>query len=242
MTTLNAKRKRWYKCRTRGKQRLWTPNWRYSFERQDEKEALYAKQKMNNDSGCYNEHVALNTKRKMINDSERQTKKVIALISKWKCGFELQNEDVALNAKPKENVAPNAKMRMQLWTPNEKCGSEYQTKRRCGSERQNEDEQQLWTPNEKCGSECQNEDVALNAKMKMWLWTPNRKKMWLWTPNETKHGSERRTEGEWWLWTLNWRQVVALNAKTKISNDFECRNKDVALNAKWNKTWLWTLN
>ena len=184
MTTLNAKRKRWYKCRTRGKQRLWTPNWRYSFERQDEKEALYAKQKMNNDSGCYNEHVALNTKRKMINDSECQTKKVIALISKWKCGFELQKEDVALNAKPKENVAPNAKMRMQLWTPNEKCGSEYQTKRRCGSERQNEDEQQLWTPNEKCGFECQNEDVALNAKPK----------------------------------------------------------EDVVLNAKWNKTWLWTLN
>ena len=203
---LNAKRKRWSKCRTRGKQRLWTPNWRYSFERQDEKVALYAKQKMNNDSGCYNEHVALNTKRKMINDSECQTKKVIALISKWKCGFELQKEDVALNAKPKENVAPNAKMRMQLWTPNEKYGFE----------RQNEDVALNTKPKEDAALnakmkmnnnfERQTKNVALNAKMKMWLWMP-KWRCGFECQTKRRCGSERQM-----------KQNMALNAELKVSD------------------------
>ena len=89
-----------------------------------------------------------------------------------------------------------------------------------------ENEWWLWTPIGKTGiSECQTEKndskrrnweemVALNAKLEMWLWTPN----W-------KHGSEDQTEKIWWLWTPNWRRwrlwtsnykgIVTLNAKLK---------------------------
>ena len=55
-----------------------------------------------------------------------------------------------------------------------------------GSERQMESEQWLWTPNwrEWCdNSKCRPKIVAMNAKLKRWLWTPKR-----------NNGSERQTK------------------------------------------------
>ena len=78
------------------------------------------------------ENVALNAKQKMNNSSKRQTKKVVALMSKWKCGSERQTEDAALNAK----------IKMWLWTPNKKTMI-WMSKWKCGSERQKENEQRL---------------------------------------------------------------------------------------------------
>ena len=51
------------------------------------------------------------------------------------------------------------------------------------------------------------------------------------------YGSERQIENERWLWTLKWRQIMALNAKMKCG--FERWNKDVTLNSEM-RMWLWT--
>ena len=91
-----------FRYRTKDKQRLWMPNWRYDSEHQDDNVALNAEQKKQG-SGGRNENVALNAKRKMNNDSERQTKKVVALMSKWKCTSECQTKDMALNATIKKD-------------------------------------------------------------------------------------------------------------------------------------------
>ena len=154
--------------------------------------ALNAKLKMNNDSRCRIENVALNTELK-----------VWLWMPKWKCDFEHQTENVALNAKLKwtmtlnakrkmalviklktnngseiqnKDVALNTKMKIWLWNPNWKCDSKHQMKN--GSRCRTKDKQRLWTPKWRCGFELQDEDVALNAKMKMQLWTPNWKKVW----------------------------------------------------------------
>ena len=73
--------------------------------------------------------MALNAKLGMNNDYERQTKKVVALMLKWKGGSKRQTEYVALNAKIKkdsvikcqnENIALNAKLKrgsgFERWT------------------------------------------------------------------------------------------------------------------------------
>ena len=77
--TLNVKLKMWWWW-------LWTPqlrsdnsgsecrNWKRGSERQGKKVALYAKQKMNDDSERQNEHVALNAKLRRNGGSERQAK------------------------------------------------------------------------------------------------------------------------------------------------------------------------
>ena len=102
------------------KMQLWTPNWGCTM-------ASHVKWKM-----------ALNIELKTNNDSKCQTKKVMALISKWKCGSERRDRDVALNAKI-GNMALNTKWKMDN-------GSECQMKKvmaliskwKCGSERQME--------------------------------------------------------------------------------------------------------
>ena len=120
-----------------------------------------------------------------------------------------------------EDVASNAKLKVWLWTPNWKCGSERQTedmamkaeqKKSNGFERQDEDitlnakwkrwsrcrtrgKQQLWTPNKKW-------IMTLSVKINMWLWMPNRKCDGSGCQNE-KSGSERQTEDEQWLWMPN---------------------------------------
>ena len=48
-----------------------------------------------------------------------------------------------------------------------------------------------------------------------------------------KYGSEHQTEKRWWLWTLNYEEMVALNARLKM-DDSERHNWEwmAALNAK----------
>ena len=103
--------------------------------------------------------------------------------SKWKCDFERQTEDMALNAKIRRNggsehqtknsnyecwteiTALNAKMKMRLWTP--------KLRRDSGSKRQTV-----------------NMMMALNAKKNAWPGTPN----W-------RYSSERQIVKKRWLWT-----------------------------------------
>ena len=50
--------------------------------------------------------------------------------------------------------------------------------------------------------------VALNTKMK---WDGDfEHQNWKWGD-----GSKRQAVMRWWLWTLNWEKIVALNAKTE---------------------------
>ena len=68
--------------------------------------------------------------------------------------------------------------------------------------------------------ECRTEDVASNAKLKVWLWTPN----W-------KCGSERQTE-DMALNAERKKYMMAQNAKPKTNNGSESQNENEALNAK----------
>ena len=94
------------------------------------------------------------------------------------------------------------------------------------------------------GSERQTENVALNTKMKMRLWTPNQERgmMAMNAELETNNGSESQNED------------AALNAKLKRRYDgYECRtrNKRRLLKPNWKegggsehqnemRWWLWT--
>ena len=73
---------------------------------------------------------------------------------------------MALNVET-ENVTLKVKLRSDDGSERQNCerDSRYQAK----------DKQRLWTPNWIYDSECQGDDVALNAELKVWLWTLNRK-------------------------------------------------------------------
>ena len=99
------------------------------------------------------------------------------------------------------------------------------------------------TPNpetEKCDFEHQTKGVALNAKLKAWLWrelTYLNVKLRRTTlnvklrrndddsePRNWKYDSEHQVENQWWLWTpklrmrlwtSNWEVMIALNAETE---------------------------
>ena len=93
-------------------------------------------------------------------------RKMVAPNAKLNNGSKCQNEDAALNAKTKNIMAPNAKLKIRLWKPNWKCDSERQT-----------------------------EDVALNAKLKMQLWA-SYWTMALNVELKTNNDSERQIEGD----------------------------------------------
>ena len=108
--------------------------------------------------------------------------------------------------------------------------------------------------------EHQTEDVALNAKLNMRLWTPELKsdgssERQNWETMMALNGENKKW---WWLWTsklrnddgskhLNWKQTMALNAKLKKvvalmlkwKCGSKCQTEDAALNAKI-KMWLST--
>ena len=159
--------------------------------------ALDVESETNDDSECQIENTALNAKWKidmMAPNVELRTND----------GSERQTEDVALNTKRKmvidvelrtndgfghqtEVTTLNAKIRIRLWTSKWKRNSERQTeKRHDSSECRTKDKRRLWTPNWRCGSECQNENMTLNVKMKMWLWTSNGKKTWFFLNTKLK--------------------------------------------------------
>ena len=106
----------------------------------------------------------------------------------------------------------------------------------------------LWTSKQMSddGSEAKNEMVALNTKMKMWLWMPNMKwTMALSAKRKMNNGSERQKgkwtmaltakwENEQWLWTPNRETTIALNAKLRNDDDGSER-------WSWGWGWLWTL-
>ena len=92
---------------------------------------------MNNDSERQNEHVALNTKWKMINSSKPQTKNAMALDvemekwlrtpnwewsmalnTKWKMTLDIELKTNNDSVRQTKDSALNAKMTMRLWTPN----------------------------------------------------------------------------------------------------------------------------
>ena len=74
------------------------------------------------------------------------------------------------------------------------------------------------------------------CRLKMWLWTPNRK----WTKAlNVKLGSDEDGSECWywwmWLWTSNWGVItMALNAERRCADDSERQTR------KW--WWLWTPN
>ena len=97
-----------------------------------------------------------------------------------------------------------------------------------GPERQTENmalnvklEMRLWTPNRKHGSERRNRDVTLNAK--------------------SKHGSEHRTEKNEGSEHRNW-ELTYLNVKlrrTTLNVTLRMTTLNVITKKRW---WLWTLN
>ena len=77
-------------------------------------------------------------------------------------------------------------------------------------------------------SERQTEDMVLNAKMKMWLWTPK----W-------RCDFERQNEDA--ALKANWKKgMMAMNAALKTNNGSKRQNETTALNAKLKKQ-LWML-
>ena len=70
-----------------------------------------------------------------------------------------------------------------------------------------------WTKDRHDDSECRTEDVALNAKLKIWLWKPNwRKVMALNAKMKIR------------LWTPNWKGD--LDVKLEVNNDSERQIKN----------------
>ena len=158
-------------------------------------------------------------------DSEPQNWKMRLWTSNWK-------SMMALNSKTK-NVTLNVKLRsddgserrnwkMRLWTSNwkpmmalnaktENVTLNIKLRSDDGSKRRNwerdsryraKDKQRLWTLNRRYASKCQGNDAALNVELKVWLWMLNRK------------------------------ERVALNAKLERDGDSEHQTGQ-----KW---WLWT--
>ena len=152
---------------------------------------------------------------------------------------------MALNAKTEK--------RWWLWTPNWKVmkalnaktenndGSERQS-RECDSEHQTRKWWWLWTPRPKMWwgwpwtpiLRSDNDDSERRTKMWCWLWMSKLKSDdddYERRTGNTVMALNAKTEKRWWLWTPNWKAIMALNAKLKIV---------MALNAKTEKRqWLW---
>ena len=129
----------------------------------------------------------------MNNDSECQMKKVMALISKWKCDSELQDEDVALKSKMKMNNG------FECQTEDATLNTKRKTNN--GSERQTEDV-----------SRYLNECVALNSERKMNDGSEYQNEKCDDIELKAYDGSERRTE----RMAMNIKlKVIAMNAKQK---------------------------
>ena len=88
----------------------------------------------------------------------------------------------------------------------------------------------------KQGSGCRNENVALNAKIKMWLWTLNRRYDSECQGNDGALHAELKA----WLWMLNRKERVALNAKLERDGDFERQTGRCGFEHQvGNRWWLW---
>ena len=139
---------------------------------------------------------------------------------RWNWEATMMALNVELKTDDGDSEPQNWKMR--LWTSNWKSMMALNSKTKNvtlnvklrsddGSERRNwerdsryraKDKQRLWTLNQRYASKCQGNDAALNAELKVWLWMLNRK------------------------------ERVALNAKLERDGDSEHQTGQ-----KW---WLWT--
>ena len=145
------------------------------------------------------------------------------------------------------------KLEIRLWTSKlwNDDGSEHWTKNDEGSERHNWEDGGserwdwemmvalnaetkkrwwLWTPKLRNdgGFERRNWKVmvALNAETekRWWLWMLKRRCGYERQNWEMMVALNAGTKKRWWLWMPNEKQTMALNAKMKMNNGFECQN------------------
>ena len=162
----------------------------------------------------------------------------MALNTKWRCGSERRNERYQWLWTPnrKWTMAWNAKRsKIWLWTPNENTTLNVKLRSNNGSERR------YWwvmalNTERRCddGSERQSRTATLNVKLgndggferRNWMISSDSKRR-----TKLSNGPERQTKQNMalnaetndmqWLWTPNWRWVMALNVKTKVGNGSE---------------------
>ena len=165
---------------------IWMPRTITLNDKAEEKWLWTSKERKCNDSKCLNEYA-------------------------WRL-WTPKTEEKLWHQMPSWIMALKAKMKAQLWMPNWKCDSEFQTKNVALNAKQ---KKYIMTLNVELktnnNSECQTKNMALNAKLKIWLWT------------------------------LNWRRYYGSDVKLKMNNDSKCLTEDAALNAKM-KIRFWTSN
>ena len=166
--------------------------------------------------------MALNAKLWRDSNSKRQTGdatlnaklKPWLWMPNWRCDYEHQTENVALNTKLRRTILNViTKNIWQLWTSSYKEIAALNAITKKG--------RWFWTPNWK-------EMVTLNIQIekRWWLWTPKLRRDSGSESQTVKDDFERRnwedmatlnaiTNKGWWLWTLNWKEMVALNAESE---------------------------